>query len=99
MVGDVFLHFLKTVHLKDCSLSNFDWWRKKTVFFILLWPALHVIIVANYPIIKLQSETNLSIMEAEIIALAQNCWKLFPVVDGVSIMGKAIDLPIWDTMI
>ncbi len=29
-------------------------------------------------------------MEAEIIAIAHRCHELFPIMDGVSIMGKAI---------
>ncbi len=43
---------------------------------------------------KLQSETALSTMEAEIVALAHNCHKLFPIMDGVSIMGKVISTTI-----
>ncbi len=53
----------------------------------------NVIIVANCPIIwqsKLQSETALATMEADIVALAHSCCELFPIMDGVSIMGKAI---------
>ncbi len=38
-------------------------------------------------------------MEAEIVALAHSCCKLFPIMDGVSIMGKAIGLPVGDTTI
>ncbi len=48
---------------------------------------------------KLQSETALSTMKAEIIALAYSCHKLFLIMDGVSIMGKAIGLPVGDTTI
>ena len=57
---------------------------------------------ANCPIMwqsKLQSETALSTMDAEIIALAHCCCKLFPIMDGVSIMGKAIGLPVGNTTI
>ncbi len=36
-------------------------------------------------------------MEAEIVALAHSCRELFPIMDGVSIMGKAIGLPVGDT--
>ncbi len=61
-----------------------------------------VIMIANCPIIwqsKLQSETALSTMEAEIVALAHSCCKLFTIMDGVSIMGKAIGLPVGNTTI
>ncbi len=62
----------------------------------------YVIMVANCPIMwqsKLQSETALSTMEAEIVALVHSCCKLFPIMDGVSIMGKAIGLPVGNTTI
>ncbi len=58
--------------------------------------------VANCPIMwqsKLQSETALSTMEAEIVALAHSCCELFPIMDGVSIMGKAIGIPVGNTTI
>lgn len=61
-----------------------------------------VIMVANCPIMwqsKLQTETTLSTMEAEIVALAHSCRELFPIMDGVSIMGKAIGLPVGNTTI
>ncbi len=61
-----------------------------------------MIMVANCPIMwqsKLQSETALSTMEAEIVALAHSCHELFPIMDGVSIMGKAIGLPVGNTTI
>ena len=38
-------------------------------------------------------------MEGEIVALAHSCRKLFPIMDGVSIMGKAIGLPVGNTTI
>ncbi len=38
-------------------------------------------------------------MEAEIVALAHSCSKLFRIMDGVSIMGKAIGLPVGNTTI
>ncbi len=38
-------------------------------------------------------------MEAEIVPLAHSCCKLFPIMDGVSIMGKAIGLPVGNTTI
>ncbi len=62
----------------------------------------YVIMVACCPIkwqYKLQSETTLSIMEAEIIALAHSCCELFLIMDGVSVMGKAIGLLICNTTI
>ncbi len=58
--------------------------------------------VAICPIVwqsKLQSETALSTMEAEIVALAHSCCKLFPIMDGVSIMSKAIGIPVGNTTI
>ncbi len=57
--------------------------------------------VANFPIIwqsKLQSETALT-MGAKIIALAHSFCELFPIMDGVNIMGKAIGLPVGNTTI
>ncbi len=48
---------------------------------------------------KLQSETALSTVEAEIIALAYSCCKLLPTTGGVSIMGKTIDFPVGNTTI
>ncbi len=62
----------------------------------------YLITVANCPIMwqyKLQSETVLSIMEVETSALAQICLELFHIMDGVSIMGKAIGLPFGNTTI
>ncbi len=60
------------------------------------------IFVANHLIMwqsKLQSETTLSTMEAKIIALGHSCCELFPIMDGVSIMGKAIGFPDGNTTI
>ncbi len=62
----------------------------------------YVIMVANCLIMwksKLQTETALSTMEAEIVALAHSCCELFPIMDRVSIMGKAIGLPLVNTTI
>jgi hypothetical protein len=42
---------------------------------------------------KLQRETAMSTMEAEIIALAHCCCKLFPVMDQVKELGAAMGLP------
>ncbi len=38
-------------------------------------------------------------MKAEVVALAHSCCKLFPIMNGVSIMGKAIGLPVDNTTI
>ncbi len=60
----------------------------------------YVIMVANCPIMeqsKLQSETNLSTMQAKSIALAHSCCKLFPIMDGVNIMGNVIGFPVGNT--
>ena len=43
---------------------------------------------------KLQTETALSTMEAEIIALAACCRELFPIIDMVHSMAEATNLPI-----
>ncbi len=62
----------------------------------------HVIMVASCPIMwqsKYQSETTLFIVKANVIALAKSCYKLFPMMNGVSIMGKAIGLPVGNTTI
>ena len=50
-----------------------------------------VITVANCPVLwqsKLQTETALSTMEAEIMTLAHSCQELFPVMDMVSMLGE-----------
>ncbi len=60
----------------------------------------YVIVVANCPIMwqfKLQSETALPPMEADPVALAHRCCKLLPILNGVSIIGKAIVLPAINT--
>ncbi len=41
---------------------------------------------------KLQTETALSTMEAEIIALAHCCWELFPVMDIVDEIGEVVGM-------
>ncbi len=56
-----------------------------------------VITVANCPVLwqsKLQTETALSTMEAEIIALAHCCRELFPFMDMVSLLGTKVGLPV-----
>ena len=56
-----------------------------------------VITVANCPVLwqsKLQTETALSTMEAEIIALAHCCRELFPIMDMVSLLGTKVGLPV-----
>jgi hypothetical protein len=54
-----------------------------------------LILVSDCPMVwvsKLQTETALSTMEAEIIALAHCCRELFPVMDIVSEVGKVVGL-------
>jgi hypothetical protein len=56
-----------------------------------------VITVANCPVLwqsKLQTETALSTMEAEVIALAHCCRELFPIMDMVSLLGTKVGLPV-----
>jgi len=51
--------------------------------------------VANCPVLwmsKLQTETALSTMEAEIIALAHCCRELFPIMDQVAELGAVVGL-------
>ena len=58
-----------------------------------------VINVANCPVLwisKLQQETALSTMEAEIIALAHSCRELFPIIDIVHELGVVVGLPTTD---
>ena len=55
-----------------------------------------VITVAMCPVIwqsKLQIETALSTMEAEIVALAHSCQELLPVMDMVVLLGPAVGIP------
>ncbi len=61
-----------------------------------------MIMVANFPIMwqsQLHSDTVLSTIEAEIIALSQSCWNVFSIMDQVGIMGKAIGPPVGNTTI
>ena len=56
----------------------------------------YVINVANCPVLwasKLQTETALSTMEAEIIALSHSCRELFPLMDMVKSLSSAVGLP------
>ncbi|KAL7474153.1 hypothetical protein ACHAW6_000145, partial [Cyclotella cf. meneghiniana] len=58
-----------------------------------------LIMVCECPMVwvsKLQTETSLSTMEAKIIALAHCCRDLFPFIDIVTELGKAIGLPTED---
>ena len=48
---------------------------------------------------KLQTETALSTMEAEINALAHSCQELFPIIDIVKSVGKVVGLQIGETAI
>ncbi len=41
---------------------------------------------------KLQTETALSTMEAEIVALASCCCELFPIIDLVDLIGESVGL-------
>ena len=59
-----------------------------------------VITVANCPVLwvsKLQTETALSTMEAEIVALCHSCKELFPVMDIVGSLGPALGIPAEET--
>ncbi len=49
--------------------------------------------------VQLQSETSLLTTEVENIVLAHSCHELFPIMDGVSIMGEFIGLPVDNTTI
>jgi hypothetical protein len=58
-----------------------------------------VITVANCPVLwqsKLQTETAMSTMEAEIVALAHHCSELFPIMDMVYMLGEKVGLPVSD---
>jgi hypothetical protein len=60
----------------------------------------YCITVADCPVVwqsKLQTETALSTMEAEIVALAHCCRELFPIMDMVDSIGPAVGLPVEDT--
>ncbi len=59
-----------------------------------------VITFADVPILwqsKLQTETALSTLEAEIIALAACCRELFPIINMVEALTSSVLLPIGDT--
>ena len=56
-----------------------------------------VITFANCPVLwvsKLQTETALSTMEAEIISLSHSCRELFPIIDMTTELSDAVGLPI-----
>ena len=60
----------------------------------------YVITFANCPILcqsKLQTETALSTMEAEIVALAHCCRELFPIMDMCKLLCDVTDLPLAET--
>lgn len=60
----------------------------------------YVITVASCPVLwqsKLQTETALSTMEAEVVALAHSCRELFPVMDMVDALGPAVGIPVGST--
>lgn len=59
-----------------------------------------VINVADCPVLwqsKLQTETALSTMEAEIVALAHSCRELFPIMDLVHSVGPSVGLQVDET--
>ena len=59
-----------------------------------------IITVAKCPVLwlsKLQEQTALSTMEAEINALAHSCRELFPVMDMVKSLGPALGIPAGET--
>ena len=59
-----------------------------------------MITVASCPVLwqsKLQTETALSTMEAEIVALVHSCRELFPIMDMVTVLGPAVGLLVGDT--
>ena len=60
----------------------------------------YVITVADCALLwqsKLQTETALSTMEAEIVALAHCCRELFPIMDMVAKLGPAVGLEVGET--
>jgi len=62
----------------------------------------YVITFVDCPVLwqsKLQTETALSTMEAEIISLSHSCRVLFPICDMTQALGKAVGLPIGETTI
>lgn len=57
----------------------------------------YVILLAGCPVLwksKLQTEIALSTMEAEYVALSQSCKDLFPLLDQIHELGKAVGLPV-----
>jgi hypothetical protein len=57
----------------------------------------YVINVANCLVIwqsKLQTETALSTMEAEIAAISHCAWKLIPIMQMKEFLGPAVELPV-----
>ena len=60
-----------------------------------------MITVAKYPVLwvsKLQTETALSTMEAEVVALTHSCRDFFPVMDMVAELGPVLGISAGDTM-
>ena len=59
-----------------------------------------MIIITKCPVLwvsKLQTDTALSTMEAEVVALMHSCRELFPVMDMVAELGPALGIPARDT--
>ena len=55
-----------------------------------------VVNIADCPVLwisKLQTETTLSTMEAEIFALFHSCYELSPIIDIFKSLGKVVGLP------
>ena len=72
--------------------TDFACVQSRTVFFITF---------AYFPVLwvsKLQTETDLLTMEAEIIAMARWCRVLFPIINITTSLGKAVVLPMGDIM-
>ena len=62
----------------------------------------YTITFANCPVIwqsKLQTETALSTMEAEIVALAHSCREMFPILDMTKTLCEAVNLPIGEATV
>ena len=56
-----------------------------------------IIMFADFPVLcisRLQTETALSTMEAEIIALAHFCREMFPMIDIPQSLGKEVGLTV-----
>ncbi len=87
---------LKVDAFPDTDFAGLYGYAKITCLEVVKSRTGFLITVCNCPVVwvsKLQTETALSMMEAEIVALAHCCRDLFPIIDIMTEFDKVIGLP------